>query len=367
MRSLLFTIALLCALPDAWPADLAGTDAGAAKPLNVVRSSVNRDRGGASFNFAQLTDLHIGEGASDYGTPGYDDAPPGGDIGGPAKTLRAAVEWINANKDAERIAFVMVTGDLTASAERSEYLKVKEILDSLSVPYVPLIGNHDVWPYVMTSRTTYEQAPVPLGDRTFNEVFAPTFRKLAAAFPRWDNGTRLAAVPDKQGSRSYLENFAFSYRGYRLICLDFNPRSPAGFDFNPEAAIHSHPPGIGPEASLHDVPGGTVSWLRSELANNPVKGTRNVLLFAHHPLSKRLIDFIKKSFSIGDYERMAKLLRKNGGAVALWDAGHIHRNAEYGIKTLEFQDTGVNGIETGALKDGSLRLITVWGASPGGR
>ena len=364
MKSLLFTAALLCALPNAWPAHPA--DAGAAKPLNVVRSSVNRDRGGTSFTFAQLTDIHIGEGAGDYGTPGYDDAPPGGDIGGPAKTLRAAVEWINANKDADHIAFVMVTGDLTASAERSEYLKVKEILDSLSVPYVPLIGNHDVWPYVMTSRTTYEQAPVPLGDRTFNEVFAPTFRKLAAAFPRWDDGTRLAAVPGKQGSKSYLENFAFSYRGYRLICLDFNSRSPAGFDFNPEAAIHSHPPGIGPEADRHDVPAGTVAWLRSELAHNPLKGGRKVLLFAHHPLSKRLIDFIKKSFSIGDYERMAKLLRKDG-AVALWAAGHIHRDAEYLIKTLGLQDTGVKGIETGALKDGSLRLITVWGASTGGR
>ena len=44
--------------------------------------------------------LHIGEGFSDYGTPGYfnDTMPTANDESKPAKALRQAVKWINARK-----------------------------------------------------------------------------------------------------------------------------------------------------------------------------------------------------------------------------------------------------------------------------
>ena len=122
-----------------------------------------------------------------------------------------------------------------------------------------------------------------------------------------------------------------------------------------------------PEAAFHDVPGATLPWLRSQLADNPLQGGRNLLLFAHHPLSKLPLDLVEMSFSVRGYERLAGSLRDHKGAVALWDAGHVHRNAEYEVKTLGLRDTGCKGIETGATKDGNLRLITVWGASPDGR
>jgi predicted MPP superfamily phosphohydrolase len=133
--------------------------AGAASKGMVLNSTVNRGLGGKSFRFVQLTDLHIGEGMGDYGTEGFDDTAPAGDIGVSAQRLREAVNWINANKDPQNIAFVMITGDITDSAERSEFLKAKEILDTLTVPYIPMPGNHDIWPY-----TANGDAPAPVGD-----------------------------------------------------------------------------------------------------------------------------------------------------------------------------------------------------------
>jgi hypothetical protein len=48
--------------------------AGVSDPLDVQVSNINS--GGSYFAFVHLTDLHIGEGSADYGTPGYEDAPP---------------------------------------------------------------------------------------------------------------------------------------------------------------------------------------------------------------------------------------------------------------------------------------------------
>jgi 3',5'-cyclic AMP phosphodiesterase CpdA len=57
------------------------------------------------------------------------------------------------------------------------------------VPYVPILGNHDVWPY-----TGSTEAPYPFGDQYFKEVFASTFNNLQSVMPGWNNGTRLTRV-----------------------------------------------------------------------------------------------------------------------------------------------------------------------------
>ena len=61
--------------------------------------------------------------------------------------LRESVNQINQNINTYNIRFVVVLGDFTNSAELSELNKAKDILNELQVPWVPLIGNHDVWPY----------------------------------------------------------------------------------------------------------------------------------------------------------------------------------------------------------------------------
>lgn len=331
----------------------------AAKPPLISRSSfsgtvsesaVNVGLGGNSFTFVQLTDLHVGEGADngDYGTPGFDDAPPAGDEGGPARRLREAVNWINANKDARNIAFVIVTGDLTDSGERSEFLKAKEILDALTVPYIPMIGNHDVWPYTADS-----EAASPLGDEYFKDIFGPVFDGLKTRFPEWDDGTRLSRTFNSEcGSYAWFQNFSFSYGGYHFMCADFSARAHAPFGNK----------GVGPEADLYDFPGGTWRWLASHYNGYPGKSGDNMLVFSHYPLTKDVYAGVN-SFSTGEYNTIAGFLNDNGhkNSSGLWCAGHIHRNKVYDVKTYSFSAI-CPGIETGASKEGNLRLIRVWGA-----
>ncbi|MFH1619854.1 MAG: metallophosphoesterase [bacterium] len=345
------------------------------KDSKIHQSHINSDLGGDNFTFVHLTDLHIGRiagsygvpgAAGDYGTPGYDDSPPEGDEGLPAMRLRKTVNWINANKADKDIRFVMVTGDITENSEKSEFLKAKEILDALTVPYVPIIGGHDLWPYTSDSR-----APTPFGDRYFKEVFAPTFDKLKTFFTEWDDGTRLVpAWNSKQKIESWFQNYAFSYGGYHFICLDFNTRQKRWFGL-----INGTPPA----AELYAIPGGTFRWLKSHYDSYPRKGNRNMLLFTHIPLTKDIHNFIT-SFSFPEYHRLTDYLNKesNRHSAGLWCAGHIHRNTERIIKTLNRKNIICPGIETGPLfnskaiplitdieamlNDSSIRLITVWGA-----
>ncbi|MCG2796290.1 MAG: metallophosphoesterase, partial [Actinomycetia bacterium] len=304
------------------------------------------------FSFVQLTDLHIGEGPDDYGTPGYDDKPPAGDVGEPAVELRDAVNWINANKATYMIKFVIITGDLTQSAERSEFLKGKEILDSLDIPYIPVIGNHDIWPYTQT-----EESPSPVGDQYFREVFADQFETLRNLMPGWDDGTRNTLIVNgEEGCNSYFQNFAFDYAGYHFICADFNTRS---------HAISGK--GANPWANLFDSEAcrGTWYWYKNHFNSYPYKAANNVLTFTHQPLYNNSVF----TFSEGEYNTITDFFYNNNykDNVGLWMGGHFHEAVppwsppfEYEIKT----STGhfiCPGVHSKASKDGYSRLVKTWG------
>lgn len=200
----------------------------------VASYSLNSDMPGTgnSFSYFHITDLHVGRGESDYGSAGYDDSPLPDDGGPPAQNLRSTVDWINANCAAMSVKFVVITGDITDSAERSEFMKAKEILDTLQVPYVPVPGNHDIWPHTDTT-----ECNTPIGDQYFNEVFGSQFDALKSFFPMWDDGTRSTPIWNGEadslagpntGCNSYFQNFAFDYAGYHFICCDFNSRDHQG-------------------------------------------------------------------------------------------------------------------------------------------
>lgn len=74
-----------------------------------------------SFQFAWLSDLHVGGGT------GTED-------------LRAVVRDVNHRGNCR---FVVISGDITEMGATAELLQAKEILDSLQAPYYIVPGNHD--------------------------------------------------------------------------------------------------------------------------------------------------------------------------------------------------------------------------------
>jgi len=206
------------------------------------------------WTFAIITDLHIGRGYSDYGGKGIylpEDAQDDGQDYYLTDRLNKTVEWIIENQDGYGIKFAVVLGDLSDSGEYSELRKAKGILDRLNdanIPYVPVIGNHDTWPY-----TEDEEAQ---NLRYFEYVFGDQFSLLSD-----DLRFHLQFQPD----RGELLNYRFTYNGIDFIALDFNSREPAG-------------KGVKPEAVPYEV---TLKWLGDSLNQ---AGEKPVVLLSHHPL-----------------------------------------------------------------------------------
>lgn len=302
------------------------------------------------FSFVHLTDVHIGEGVSggDYGTSGHNDTLTASDYGLPAQRLSNTVRWINANADRLQIRFVAVTGDLTRSGEISEFLKFKQIADSLTVPYIPFMGNHDIWPY-----TDNSEAPLPNGDSIMNAIFADRYNMLASTFDNWDDGTRLTRSWNQENNcYSYFQNFSFTYGNYLFFFADFAPRAHAPLGY----------PGIGPEADLMNFSGGTWPYFQQFINNYPNRGTENLVFLAHYPMTKDPWALIN-AFSYGEYDDISQFLLNYSSSAAAWVAGHIHRDSEYGISTWLFSPSIMNGIETNSNKDvenGHFRIIRVW-------
>lgn len=315
----------------------------------------NSDLPGAEyqFSFVHMSDIHIGEGVDDYGTFGYLDTIGPGDIGRPAQRLRSAVNWINANYIEKKIAFVVISGDITDSAEKSEFFKSKEILDDLEIPYVPLIGNHDVWPYIKGDSA--RQSEYPFGDSLINDIFEDIFNSLSSFFDNWDDGTRLTRGWNAEGNTHvYLHNYVATYKNNHFIFLDFDPRYPATFPPGP---------GIGPEAQLHDYSGGTLQWLKETLEILPDKRDKNIFLFSHHPPAKDPWAFIN-AFSIDELVKINNVLLPFRQHLGIWFAGHIHRNAQYNIAA-GGQTPIMVCLEVEANKEqpfGALRVVNVYGS-----
>lgn len=324
--------------------------------INLNFYEVNADKPGAlyNFSFAHLTDTHIGEGDDDgdYGSTGVWDEVPNGDVGDPAIRLRRTVNWLNANHDTYGIDFVLVTGDLTDSGERSEFLKFKEIMDGLEISYVPMIGNHDVWPYTSDFRQSN-----PNGDSLINVLFADTYADAAAFFDDWDDGSRLERTWNPEAETyNYLHNYYALYKGFHFLFLDFHPRYPAA----------RNEPGIGPEAEILGFEDGTWPWVQNRIeqldAANEL-GDQNVFLLSHHPPMKELWNF-HYAFTNEEKGQMMDYLFAYKNHLAAWLAGHIHRSMIYAVKTSGLQPyTVVECVETGANKQlakGLIRIVDVY-------
>lgn len=266
------------------------------------------------WSFAVITDLHIGRGYSDYDGVGYGDGGGGEDYY-LTERLKKVVNWISENKNQIDcngtkcpIKFLAVLGDITNNAEKSEFLKTKSILDKLNdpngdgntsdgIPYIPVFGNHDVWPY-----TDDGEASTTLGENYFDEVFWDENALNTKLLKKRLNFQRDTANPK-------YKNFAFNYGKMNFIGLDFDSRAHV-----PSPGLET---GVWANAVLWDE---TKNWLTNRL--NEFQGS--TILFSHHPLFGDLV----MGFSFGpsplpnDLEEIREIIQ-NKNVLANF-AGHIH-------------------------------------------
>jgi 3',5'-cyclic AMP phosphodiesterase CpdA len=275
------------------------------------------------FTFAQITDVHIGEGFYDYGTIGYkNDTFPTLDTSTPTVALENAISWINANYIEKNIKFVIVSGDLTAKAQYSEFMKFKQIMSALHIPYVPMIGNHDVWQYI---KYNIEES-YATGDSLMNVIFADVFEQNKLFFDNWNDGTRtLETYNPETNLKHNFQNYSFEYDGFIFYALDFNPRY----------HVKKEEPGIGPEAQLYDYEVGTFRWFKQALENNPNKSKENICVISHHPPIDNILFVLSNFvFEYDEYDKLTNMLVPYQNNLALWLSGHIHLYYHFPMRTI---------------------------------
>jgi len=152
------------------------------------------------WSFAVITDSHIGR----------SDNPE------VETRLEEAVSAINALRtDGVNITFVLVLGDITDAGGVNDYFEAQRILNRLNdpnqdgdtsegIPYIPLIGNHDV-------KSDMEWC--------FDWVFWSPGNGN-----NWDNrhliDARLMDFEKQDHGEAYYQNYYFSYDGLNFLCID---------------------------------------------------------------------------------------------------------------------------------------------------
>jgi hypothetical protein len=176
--------------------------------------------------------------------------------------LRAVRDTINRLVDAGGdIQVVVVLGDVTSTGDTTaEFPNARQILDSLHVPYVPLIGNHDMVPYWLDPPVPPRDAESLFTTRYFDRTFGPVYDSLTAGkYPQIRGFRRYAEHPwnfEIEWPHGSHDTFAydiwqdFAFRAgpdsspYRFVCLDFNSRHKVpGLNY-----------GVLPSADLHELP-----------------------------------------------------------------------------------------------------------------
>ncbi|MEO0137913.1 MAG: hypothetical protein ABIL40_07625 [candidate division WOR-3 bacterium] len=321
--------------------------------LTVNLNEYTIGAGNFEFDFVVLTDIHINEQANhdyDFGSDGYDDYDDNPyETGVPISNLWSAILFINEQLlPTYPIKFIVLTGDITSSSERSEYERTKTLLHQLTeyspsypydrIFYIPVMGNHDAWPY--TPDGEMPSSDVTIGGY-FHDAFVKQYDSLKYFFPiaNYQESNLLRSPTGITGYDwpSYYFNFAFDYHQYHFICTDFNTR---------EHAIIGY--GICPWADVYrDKPWGyTWNWLHNQISN------QKMVIFDHHPYRGHA-----SCFSPGEIHEIAEAGLLNNHPPARSIGGHMHSNDVRWV--LWDDDTICYCYTLEALKEGGLHLFHI--------
>jgi hypothetical protein len=233
--------------------------------------------------------------------------------------LAAAVAWVDAHVAEREIALAVVVGDV---GWHGGLPIARGLLDELDVPYLPLIGDNEVY----------------FGEEEqFSSVFAPVYEQLAGEVDGLVTG--VDPVYDPVNDRdTWLFNAAFSFRGVRFVGLDWASRDSR--------------PILSEGADLHDYAGGTWPWFEGEVGALQAGEQEDVLLFSHHPMN-----LSPAAFDLAELGRVTALTGAVGGRIAGAWAGHLHVDLEERVP-----DAGYDVHVTDATWDDEvkLRVVEVW-------
>jgi parallel beta-helix repeat protein len=302
--------------------------------LEVVDNDNQRDtksfrvKATEDWTFAIITDIHMGYDYEDYGTLGWNDAVSDGNYQLTTR-LSTIVNWINEHEESNNIHFVAVLGDISDSGEKSELIKARDILNGLNVPYIPVIGNHDIWPYTQlvddnqywrdlrlttaipqvsgpTINPDYPRTRPAIGDQFFNEIFWQQNNENREKIEKlFGDSFRRQTDPIEY---EYIQNYVFTYKGIKFIALDFIDRNPTEDTQSAGAKLNTD----------------TEWWLGVNLSPN-----EKTILLSHHPMFyDRSLWGAKVGFSKPEAQLIGQIIKDSGAVIIKNFAGHTHITSE---------------------------------------
>jgi hypothetical protein len=254
------------------------------------------------FSFVVLADPHI-EGDPDH-----------------EARLLSALEWINLNRAERRIELVLIVGDIAWGEGHLE--RTREMLDTLAVPYLPLIGDNEI-------QSGFE--------REFNDTFSPQYEALAGILDDWHKAPAPVWNPE-QGTESFFQNFSFDHRGVHFVGLDWCTRRVA--------------PIVGEQADLHDFPGGTFEWFRQDIEGCPKPLEENIVMASHHPMHFLPIG----AFTIQEQTVLERFTSQYRDALYADFAGHYHLSVHNGLRSAGYE---IYLTQSPWVAQNALRIVTV--------
>lgn len=226
----------------------------------------------ADFSFAIIADPHID------GTISHEER------------LTDCVEWLNQHYNEENIGLVFVVGDIGWGEDGENIRKAKEILDNLVIPYIPLIGDNEIY----------------TDEENFATTFEPNYNSLAAQLDNFGKAPTRVWNPDSEDN-SYFQSFSFNYDAVHFVVADWVSRTPEDGDLN-------------------NFTDGTWQWFVDDVVDCPKNKKENIVILSHHPMC-RYLGFPQYSFTDEEFDVIADFTSDYADYIYANFAGHFHFNS----------------------------------------